>query len=288
MSTATETATAASSPAAPDIPAFLELEITQFCQLKCAHCYSESGPDKGRGTMTPDDWRRLMDEAASIGVTTVQFIGGEPTLDPDMPALARYALGIGLGVNIRTNLVHITPEMWELFQQPRVSVGISWYSADPAKHAEVTGSKASHARTRANIIEAVRRGIPLHAGVTEVVDGQDIDAAVSELRGLGVTDIKTDRARGIGRAANGAAPVVSELCGQCGKGRAAIGMDGQLTPCVLGRFLVAGNVRDTPLADLFAGDAWHEILTSVPELNACSTCQPGDSNDCDPSKKPAA
>jgi MoaA/NifB/PqqE/SkfB family radical SAM enzyme len=271
---------------AAEIPAFLELEITQFCQLKCVHCLNDSGPQGSRGTMTPDDWRRLMDQAAAIGVKTVQFIGGEPTLDPDMPDLARYALRIGLNVDIKTNLVHVTPELWDLFTDPRVSVGFSWYSADPAKHAEVTGSKASYARTRANVIEAVRRGVRLIAGIVEVVDGQDIDAAMAELRSLGVTSMSADRARLIGRAANGAEPVISELCGRCGKGRAAILPDGQLTPCVLGRFLVAGNVRETPLGDLFASERWREILVSVPEQNACVSCTPGDSNDCQPSRSP--
>ena len=190
------------------IPSFLELEITQFCQLQCTHCYSESGPDGVRGSMTPEDWERLMDQAAALGVETVQFIGGEPTLDPNLPRLAHHALSVGLKVDIYTNLVHVTPELWELFAQPGVSVGFSWYSADPAKHAEVTGS------------------------------------------------------------------------------RAAIGMDGQLTPCVLDRFLVAGNVKDTPLGDLFAGRAWREILAVVPARDACVTCSPADSNDCDPSKKP--
>ena len=78
--------------------------------------------------MTPRDWRQLIDQAAAIGVQTVQFIGGEPTLDPDMPALARRALAAGLNVDIKTNLVHVTPDMWELFTDPRVSVGFSWYS----------------------------------------------------------------------------------------------------------------------------------------------------------------
>lgn len=273
--------------AASEIPVFLELEITQFCQLKCAHCYSESGPDGGRGTMTPDDWERLMDQAARIGVRTVQFIGGEPTLDPDLPRLARHALAVGLEVDVYTNLVHVTPELWELFAQPGVSVGFSWYSADPGKHAEVTGSRTSHARTAANVAEAVRRDIRVRAGIVEVVEGQDIERAKDALRALGVTDIVSDRARGVGRAAHGAAPAVSELCGRCGKGRAAIGMDGQLTPCVLGRFLVAGNVKDNTLGDLFAGRAWREILDTVPALDACVTCSPGDSNDCDPSRKPA-
>ncbi len=42
--------------------------------------------------MTPEDWERVIDQAAALGVETVQYIGGEPTLDPDLPRLVRYAL----------------------------------------------------------------------------------------------------------------------------------------------------------------------------------------------------
>lgn len=270
----------------PDgVPSFLELEITQFCQLTCAHCYSESGPHGGRGTMTPDDWEGLIGQAAALGVETVQFIGGEPTLDPDLPHLVRYALGAGVKVDIYTNLVHVTAQLWELFSLPGVSVGFSWYSADSRKHAEVTGSQASYARTRANIIEAVRRGVRLRAGIVEAIAGQGIEEAMAELRALGVTKMHADRSRGIGRAAGGGEPDISELCGRCGRGRAAIGMDGQLTPCVLGRFLVAGNVKDTPLGEILGGQAWREIVASVPSVDACVTCTPSDSNDCNPSRK---
>jgi MoaA/NifB/PqqE/SkfB family radical SAM enzyme len=220
-------------------------------------------------------------------VQTVQFIGGEPTLDPDMPALARYALAVGLNVDIYSNLVHVTADMWDLFTTPGVSVGFSWYSADPVKHAEVTGSTASHARTRADVAEAVRRGVRLRAGIVEVSDGQDTGAAMDDLRALGVTAMRADRSRGVGRAARGAAPAASELSGRCGQDRAAIGMDGQLTPCVLGRFLVAGNVRDTPLAALLAGQRWREIVAAVPPRGACVTCTPADSNDCNPARRPA-
>lgn len=269
----------------PEIPSFLELEITQFCQLSCAHCYSESGPHGSRGTMTALDWEHVMDQAAALGVDTVQFIGGEPTLDPDLSRLIRYALETGLKVDVYTNLVHITPGLWELFSQPGVSLGFSWYSAEPDKHAEVTGSRASHTRIKANIREALRLGIPLRAGIVEIVDGQGTERAEAELRALGVTNMRVDRARGVGRAANGKEPVVSELCGRCGRGRAAIGIDGQLTPCVLGRFLVAGNVKDTQLGDILGGAAWRTIVASVPSVDACVTCTPADSDDCNPSRK---
>jgi MoaA/NifB/PqqE/SkfB family radical SAM enzyme len=94
----------------------------------------------------------------------------------------------------------------------------------------------------------------------EVVEGQGIERAEAELRALGV-------------------------CGRCGRDRAAIGMDGQLTPCVLGRFLIAGNVKETPLGDILDGEAWRKVVASVPVVDACVTCTPADSNDCNPSRK---
>jgi hypothetical protein len=51
----------------------------------------------------------------------------------------------------------------------------------------------SHAQTRANIVEALRWGIPIRAGIVKVVDGQDTATARDELLALGVTDIHTDR-----------------------------------------------------------------------------------------------
>lgn len=181
--------------------------------------------------------------------------------------------------------MHLTPGLWELFSLPGVSLGFSWYSADAGKHAEVTGSRASHARTNASIREALRRGIPLRAGIVEVVEGQGIEQAEAELRALGVTNLRADCARGVGRAARGKKPAVSELCGRCGRDRAAIGMDGQLTPCVLGRFLIAGNMKETPLGDILDGAAWRKVVASVPPVDACVTCTPADSNDCNPSRK---
>ncbi|MGC0327077.1 MoaA/NifB/PqqE/SkfB family radical SAM enzyme [Streptomyces sp. SAI-170] len=66
------------------MPELLELEITGKCQLACPSlCYAKAGPTVGHGSMTTDDWKRLISEAAYIGVKKVQFIGGEPTMHPD-------------------------------------------------------------------------------------------------------------------------------------------------------------------------------------------------------------
>ncbi|MGQ4381207.1 radical SAM protein [Streptomyces sp. SAS_267] len=58
------------------------------CQLTCpSHCYAQAGPARGHGRRTARDWRRIIDEAAVLGTTAVQFIGGEPTLHSDFAEL---------------------------------------------------------------------------------------------------------------------------------------------------------------------------------------------------------
>jgi MoaA/NifB/PqqE/SkfB family radical SAM enzyme len=101
---------------------FIWLEVTGRCQLECQHCYAASGPSGTHGSMTSADWRRVIDEAAGLGVGMVQFIGGEPTLHPDLPELLDHALAGGLAVEVFSNLVHVTPSLWERFTRP----GVGW------------------------------------------------------------------------------------------------------------------------------------------------------------------
>lgn len=275
----------------PDAPVLLELEITGICQLRCAHCYAGSGPDADPGTMTLLDWERVVSQAAALGVRTVQFIGGEPTLDPALPRLIRHALAAGLNVQVYSNLVHITPSLWRLFSTPGVSLGTSWYAADAAIHGKITGSRASYARTSANIAEAVRRGIPVRAAIVEVLSDQDTAAAAGVLHELGVTDIRIRPQQNLGRAArDDEAHDLAELCGGCGDGRAAVMTDGSLVPCVIGRWLDCGNVRDATLADILSGPTWQRTLALVPRRHPGSpaaACPPAsDGNDCPPASNP--
>jgi len=275
-------------PAAPSSPGIqsLELEITGKCQLTCTHCLSESSPQATHGTMTPDDWRTVITDAAALGIRTVQLIGGEPTVHPHWREFTELGLSLGLHVEIYSNLFHVAPDGWELFERDGVTLATSYYSDDPSEHDEITGREGSHTRTRRNIREAVTRGITLRAGIVDVLPGQRVAEAVAELESMGVTAIKTDRARAVGRAAlPGSVPSLNELCGHCTRGRAAVLPNGDLAGCVLSRDFPAGNVRETQLADLLGGKAWVDLAARIPTPRAA--CTPDDSNDCDPASTPS-
>jgi len=253
---------------------FLWLELTGRCGLACAHCYNSSGPAGTHGTMTGDDWLSVLAQAADLGVSMVQFIGGEPTLHPEFAALLAHAVGAGLAAEVYSNLTHVRESWWELFACPQVSLATSYYSDDPAEHDAITGRRGSHSRTRANITEAVARGIPIRAAVIGMREGQRTGQARAELEAIGVTRIGTDRLRYLGRAAS-AGPYASELCGNCGRGIAAVLPSGDVTPCVMARWLTAGNVRDTSLAAILSGPAMAAATAVIPARSGI--CHP----DCD-------
>jgi MoaA/NifB/PqqE/SkfB family radical SAM enzyme len=244
--------------------------------------------------MAAAEWERVLDQAAARGVQEIQLIGGEPTLHPDLPRLVGRALELGLGVEVYTNLYHVPAAVWEVLGRSGVSVATSWYSPDAAAHDAITGRSGSHTRTRANIAEAVRRGIPIRAGVIELDDGQGAAQARTELTALGLPQdaIGSDRLRAFGRGAAGL-PEEADTCGECGHGSAAVLPDGSVTPCVFTRTAVAGNVRTDSLDAILAGPRFSarvEHLDRVrsarsdgcgPTCMPCSPCPP-----CRPSCSP--
>jgi MoaA/NifB/PqqE/SkfB family radical SAM enzyme len=232
---------------------FVWLEITGKCQLSCAHCYAESGPTGTRGTMSGQDWRRVINEAAALGVRLVQFIGGEPTLHPELPGLVDHALRRHVEVEVFTNLVHVTPQLWDTFSRTGVRLATSYYTDQEDQHAAVTGRRGSHARTTANIGEAVRRSIPVRVGIVDVMAAQRVAQAQEHLISLGVTEIGTDRLRQVGRGVRTQDPDVSQLCGNCARGKVAVSPIGEVWPCVFARWMPVGNVRSASLAEIVTG-----------------------------------
>ena len=236
----------------------------------------------------------MLDQAAGLGVEMVQFIGGEPTLHPDLPRLVGHALEQGLAVEVFTNLVHVTPAMWEVFSRSGVSLATSYYSDDPGEHAGITG-RPSYQRTKVNIATAVERGIRLRAGVIDLGGGQRAEQAQAELVDLGVPAVGYDRLRQVGRGVRDQSAGVEQLCGRCGDGVAAVSPDGAVWPCVFSRWLSVGNVLEAELAAILSGPEAARVQAELAEAFAARTaaakcepkCGPTPDNPCYPDCGPA-
>ncbi|MGV3531131.1 MAG: radical SAM protein [Chthoniobacteraceae bacterium] len=77
--------------------------ITRRCNLRCAHCYSDSTSRHYAGELTLEQCRGVVDDLAAYGVPGLLFSGGEPLIHPHFHELAGYARSQGLRVTISTN-----------------------------------------------------------------------------------------------------------------------------------------------------------------------------------------
>ncbi|MEU8695618.1 radical SAM/SPASM domain-containing protein [Streptomyces sp. NPDC048665] len=268
---------------------FVWLDLTRKCQLQCHHCHNHSGPGGTHGTMTTDDWTRVLDECAAAGIPHVQFTGGEVTMHPDAPALIEHALTLGLKAEVYSNMVRLDTDWWTLLRRQGVSLATSYYGGE-GRHNAVTG-RPSHARTRANIVRAVEYGIPLRVSVI-VADPSDTgDPVKRDLQALGVRDVRVDHVRPFGRAADSAKPCTDGLCGRCGDGRASISPYGQVSPCVFSTWMGVGNVQDTPLTAILGGPEMAEANATIRQgrsLGVSSSCGPNSPCGPDNQDKPCS
>jgi MoaA/NifB/PqqE/SkfB family radical SAM enzyme len=245
-------------------------EITGECAARCIHCYAGSGPGRGHGVMTAGDWARVIGEAAGLSARRAVFIGGEPALHPGLPGLVRRALDTGMQAEVFSSLVHVPPPLWDVLALPGASLATSWYSADRAQHAAITG-RDTWRQVKANIARTVKLGIPLRAGIiTGIVPGQNTARAAGVLESLGVPaeSITADQMRAFGR---GTIADPSQACGHCGRGVAAVLPDGSVTPCPMTRWLKAGSVLDAPL-DTILREHMAAASAGIPQPSAA--CNP--------------
>ncbi|MEV0346533.1 radical SAM protein [Nonomuraea sp. NPDC050680] len=271
-----------------DLLDFAWWEITGKCQLACDHCYASSGPTGTHGSLSVADWRCVITQTREAGARMGQFIGGEPTLHPALPQLVQHALSAGIDVEIYTNLVHVTPEMWETFRLPGVRLATSYYSDRSDEHEAITKRPSLRVTTK-NIVRARELGIPLRAGVIGILDGQRTAQAVTSLEWLGVPEVGYDDLREVGRGVRENGPGLDQLCGRCGDRQIAISPTGEVWPCVFSRWLPIGNVQTASLAEILSGQRFAEVTGQLREaFDGGGKCGPDECTPrCGPSCGPA-
>jgi hypothetical protein len=91
-----------------------------LCNIECAHCYIESSPLNDRlAYLTEADLAPYLDEVDALCGAPIEigFTGGEPFMNPAMPALMQMSLERGHAVLVLTNAMR--PMM-----RPRVQAGL--------------------------------------------------------------------------------------------------------------------------------------------------------------------
>ncbi|MHC4617040.1 MAG: radical SAM protein [Planctomycetota bacterium] len=100
--------------------------ITRACNLKCIHCYNDSGSCRAEDELSTQEAKETVGDLAGFGAPSILFSGGEPLMRKDLFELLEYAGELGLRTVISTNGTLITADVAERIKQAGVCyVGIS-------------------------------------------------------------------------------------------------------------------------------------------------------------------
>jgi hypothetical protein len=81
----------------------IKIFVTYRCNLACPYCFATRMRREYPGDMTRETFARLLEWMRRAGLPAAAFIGGEPTLHPDLPEMIEATAAAGIPAALFTN-----------------------------------------------------------------------------------------------------------------------------------------------------------------------------------------
>jgi len=156
------------------VPPSLQLEPTNYCNLKCISCPRDTMSRK-KGYMEFGLFQKIIDDAADIGVRRVHFyLHGEPLLHPEIIKMIAYMKSKRIGFNLVTNGMLMDEKMSLEVLSSNVNFGdcITFSILGDSKEVHEKVMKGvDHQRVLNNVINFVesRKKLRMHGPTIETV-----------------------------------------------------------------------------------------------------------------------
>ena len=102
-------------------PAYIDLSVTNACNLNCLYCYAEAGPNNNI-YMPYETVKKLLDEIEESGVSYIRIAGGEPLVHPEINKILNLVGGAKMLSSMSTNAINIDSKMAKTIAQS----GLDW------------------------------------------------------------------------------------------------------------------------------------------------------------------
>ncbi|MBM7656168.1 pyrroloquinoline quinone biosynthesis protein PqqE [Neobacillus cucumis] len=154
-------------------PFSLLAELTHRCPLHCPYCSNPIEMAKEATELSTEEWRRVLSEAAELGVVEVHFSGGEPLLRDDLEDLISHAAGLEMYVNLITSGIGLTAEKTiRLKEAGLANVQVSFQAAEAKLSDRIGGYKAFEQKREA--VTAVKQA-DMHLSLNVVLHRMNLD-----------------------------------------------------------------------------------------------------------------
>jgi radical SAM protein with 4Fe4S-binding SPASM domain len=285
---------------------FIWLELTQNCNLKCLHCYANSGSKTHRikkdELLTLNQWRKVIQEAFNEGCRKVQFIGGEPILfGKGIYVLIKLARDLGYElIEVFTNATLLTEKDIGLLARYNVQIATSIYSKSAEIHDKITNQKGSFKKTIENVKKLQAKGIRVRfATIAMKQNEKNLKETIDFLQTMGETNpLKClDIVRSMGRGKNNylisknlnswiqrKSPIFPKLTKEnfarrkyghgCWWDKITVVPNGQVIPCVMARKEICGDIKKQSLRQIVRGANLQKLRRlSKDNIEICQDCE---------------
>jgi pyrroloquinoline quinone biosynthesis protein E len=128
-------------------PLGLLAELTHRCPLQCPYCSNPLVLDAASAELDTDGWKRVLSQAADLGVLQVHFSGGEPMSRRDLEVLVRHATQAQLYTNLITSGVTLTEaRLAGLVAAGLEHIQLSFQDVETANAERIGGLKGAQSR----------------------------------------------------------------------------------------------------------------------------------------------
>lgn len=154
-------------------PLSLIAELTHRCPLHCLYCSNPLEQKRAEEELSTDEWKRVFQQAAQLGILHLHLTGGEPLVRKDLTELIAAGRASGLYVNMITSGVGLAEErLASLVDAGLEHLQLSFQDLDEASANHIAGTRA-HALKLA-LVPVLKR-FPLAFTINLVVHRMNLD-----------------------------------------------------------------------------------------------------------------
>lgn len=312
----------------------LHIEITSKCNERCIHCYIPH--DDKITNISAELFYNILDQCKELRLLHLTLSGGEPMLHKNFKDFLKRCREYDFSVNVLSNLTLLDSSLiQEMKANPLLGVQVSLYSMNPSIHDQITQMKGSFEKTKAAIIQLIENDIPLQISCpimrqnidcySDVIDwakkhnihvandygiiGQYNNSNNNLDCRLSIDEIKTIMNNKVVNDDNYLQRIKNDvhnkkdrtpndyICSVC-HSSICITENGKVYPCAGWQGYILGNVKETPLYEIWTSSKKVQYLRSLrrkdfPEClkcidkDYCTMCMVRNSNE-DPQGNPLA
>lgn len=161
-------------PTAPNpAPFSLIAELTHRCPLHCVYCSNPLEMQRAEQELSTEEWVRVFEQAAKLGVLHAHFTGGEPLARRDLPELIAAARAAGLYVNMVTSGVGLTEErLASLVSAGLEHLQLSFQDVEEGSADHIAGARVHERKLK---LAPIIRRFPIAFTINLVVHRMNLD-----------------------------------------------------------------------------------------------------------------